>query len=162
MSKEAIQPALDKMSYGVSVVTVGRGGAENGLTVSWLSQVSFDPPLLMIAVDRNHYSVEFLESTKNFTVNLLREDQGQLAGHFAKPSMSDEAKIDGVATHEAESGAAILSDALAYIDCELVATHDCGDHRLFIGQAQDAGLLNEGAPLTTAAGARYRKPKSTR
>ena len=88
MSTDNIKQALESIPYGVSVVTVGQGGVENGLTVSWFSQVSFNPPMIMIAVDSKHYSIEFLHSTKNFTLNLLGEDQKDLAGHFAKASDS--------------------------------------------------------------------------
>lgn len=154
---DKIIKALEKVPYGVSVVTVGRGGVENGLTVSWMSQVSFDPPQLMISVNSQHYSVEFLESTKNFTVNLLQEEQTALAAHFAKPSMSDSEKLDDVEVTEAPSGAAILKQAVAYFDCEVVASHQAGDHTIYIGQIEDAGVLNEGAAMTTASGMRYRK-----
>jgi flavin reductase (DIM6/NTAB) family NADH-FMN oxidoreductase RutF len=157
MSKSSIQKNLEMIPYGVSVVTVGRGGVENALTVSWMSQVAFDPPCLMIAVDSMHYSVEFLESTKNFTVNLLGEDQKVLAAHFARPSTSEAAKLDAVSTREAASGAAILSDALVYFDCEILQSHKVGGHTLFIGKVIAAEALREGAPLTTAAGVRYRK-----
>ena len=161
MSDDKIESALEQLNYGVSVVTVGRGGVENGLTVSWLCQVSFTPPMVMIAVDSKHYSIEFLESTKNFTVNVLREGQGAIAGHFAKPSMTDRDKLDDLATREAPSGAAILSDALAYLDCDVISSVVAGDHTLFIGQVLDAGVLNAGAPMTTSSGMRYRKAKSS-
>lgn len=163
MTDQSIQDALAKIPYPVAVVTVGRGGVENGLTVSWLSQVSFAPPRIMIALDSHHYSVDFLRSTKNFAVNLLRDDQKALAAHFAKPSDSSRGKLDGVAVDEAPSGAAVIKDASAYLDCELVETLTCGDHTLFIGDVQHAAVLNDGAPLTTATGMRYHKaqPKQT-
>jgi flavin reductase (DIM6/NTAB) family NADH-FMN oxidoreductase RutF len=111
----------------------------------------------MIAVDSLHYSVEFLESTRNFTVNLLGAEHKALAAHFARPSTSEGAKLDSVATREAPSGAAILTDALAYYDCELVQTLKVGGHTLFIGKIVDADVLRQGEPLTTASGIRYRK-----
>jgi len=159
MSEQSIQDALARFPYAVAVVTVGRGGVENGLTVSWLSQVSFAPPQIMIALDSHHYSVDFLRSTKNFAVNLLHDDQRELAAHFAKPSDSSRGKLDGVDVDEAPSGAAVIKSALAYLDCELTASQVCGDHTLFIGTVQHAAVLNEGAPLTTAAGMRYQKAR---
>src|SRR5215208_2022329 len=123
MKPELFAEVLRKVPLVISVVTVGRGGAENGLTVSWVSPVSFDPPQFMIAIDRHHYSMDFLQSTKNFAINILRNDQQRLAGHFARQSMSTEDKLGTVRTHEAATGAAILSDAVAYFDCELTAIH---------------------------------------
>ena len=157
MSSDKIKQALESIPYGVSVVTVGQGGVENGLTVSWFSQVSFHPPMIMIAVDSKHYSVEFLHSTKNFTLNLLGQDQKSMAAHFAKASDTQSGKLDGHSTREAESGGTILTEALAYIDCELHSSHQVGSHTMFVGKVVAAERLNDGLPLTTASGLRYRK-----
>jgi flavin reductase (DIM6/NTAB) family NADH-FMN oxidoreductase RutF len=154
-----VTKALSLIPYPVSVVTVGLGGAENGLTVSWLSQVSFDPPLVMIAVDRLHYSVKPLQASKVLVVNLLEKGQAKLAGHFAKQSMEGESKLAGFPTREAKSGGAILEVALAWLDCELVQEIPAGDHLLFIGKVIDAGVRGEGEPMTSAAGMRYKKRK---
>jgi flavin reductase (DIM6/NTAB) family NADH-FMN oxidoreductase RutF len=158
MSKKDFSDALAKVPYGVSIVTMGRGGSavENGLTVSWMSQVSFDPPMLMVAVDKLHYSVDLLRSTKNFCVNLLGDDQTALAGRFAKQATTAEAKLDGVAQRPADSGAAILIDSVAYFDCEVTSMVEAGDHLLVIGKIEDAAVLKDRAPLTSATGLRYR------
>lgn len=160
MKPELFAEVLRRVPLVISVVTVGRGGAENGLTVSWVSPVSFDPPQFMIAIDQHHYSMDFLQSTKNFAINILREDQQRLAGHFARQSMSKEDKLEQVRTHEATTGAAILSDAVAFFDCELTAIHEVGDHYLVIGRVVDAGVLNDGEALTMHAGAGLRYVKA--
>lgn len=158
MRQAQFTDVLRKVPLVVSVVTVGRGGVENGLTVSWACPVSFDPPQFMIAVDRHHYSVDFLKSTKNFAVNVLRSDQVKLAGHFARQSMSGEEKLAAFATRESATGAAILADAVAYLDCELANVVETGDHLLFIGNVVDAGILHDDEALsTTQAGLRYQK-----
>jgi flavin reductase (DIM6/NTAB) family NADH-FMN oxidoreductase RutF len=157
LKPDVFAEVLRKVPLVVSVVTVGRGGAENGLTVSWVAPVSFDPPQFMIALDRHHYSVDFLQSTKNFAINILGEDQQRIAGHFARQSMQSEDKLKPVPTHEATTGAAILSDSLAYFDCELTALYEAGDHLLVIGAVVDAGVLHEGKALTSDAGIRYVK-----
>jgi flavin reductase (DIM6/NTAB) family NADH-FMN oxidoreductase RutF len=159
MSKRDFNEVLAKIPYGVSVVTMGRGGAkvENGLTISWMSQVSFNPPMLMVSVDKLHYSVDLLRSTKNFCVNLLGEDQLPLAGRFAKQATTGEDKLTDVAQRPAESGAAILTDAVAYFDCEVTTIVEAGDHLVVIGQVEDAAVLREQAVLTSASGLRYRK-----
>jgi len=159
MGESKVEEALRMFPLPVSVVTVGRGAVENALTISWASPVSFEPLQFMIAVDKKHYSVEFLESTKNFVINLLKADQRKLAGHFAKRSYTGKGKLDEVATREASTGGAILTDALAYFDCEVVAKYEVGDHNLYIGRVVEAGVLGEGEPLTTSAGIRYVKSK---
>lgn len=157
MKQERFVEVLRKLPLPVTVVTVGRGGVENGLTVSWVAPASFDPPQVMFAVDRLHYSVEFLRSTKNFGVNVLGAGQERLAGHFARQSLTGERKLDEVRTRESFTGAAILADALAYLDCELAAVHEAGDHLIVVGTVVDAGVLREGAPLSAADTVQYRQ-----
>jgi flavin reductase (DIM6/NTAB) family NADH-FMN oxidoreductase RutF len=159
MSKIDFSEILAKIPYGVSVVTMGRGGAkvENGLTISWMSQVSFNPPMLMVAVDKLHYSLDLLRSTKNFCVNLLGEDQQALAARFARHATTGEDKLGDVAQRPADSGAAILTDAVAYFDCEVSSMMETGDHMLVIGRVEDAAVLGERPLLTSASGLRYRK-----
>ena len=159
MSTSNFNEVLAKIPYGVSVVTMGRGGAqvENGLTISWMSQVSFNPPMLMISVDKLHYSVDLLRSTKNFCVNLLGEDQLPLAGRFAKQASTGDDKLTDVAQRPADSGAAILTDSVAYFDCEVTSIVEAGDHLVVVGLIEDAAVLNDRAPLTSASGLRYRK-----
>jgi flavin reductase (DIM6/NTAB) family NADH-FMN oxidoreductase RutF len=159
MNTSDFSDVLAKIPYGVSVVTMGRGGAkvENGLTISWMSQVSFNPPMLMIAVDKLHYSVDLLRSTKNFCVNLLGADQAALAGRFAKQATTGDDKLTDVPQRPSESGAAILTDSVAYFDCEVTSLVEAGDHLVVIGQIEDAAVLSDRAPLTSASGLRYRK-----
>ncbi|HSN90722.1 MAG TPA: flavin reductase family protein [Anaeromyxobacteraceae bacterium] len=158
MKGEQFTEVLRKLPLVVTVVTVGRGGVENGLTVSWIAPASFEPPQLMFAVDKLHYSVDFLRSTRNFAVNVLREGQQKIAGHFARQAMAGEDKLGAVKTREGGTGAAIFADALAWFDCELSAVHEAGDHLVVVGKVVDAGVQGEGAPLTTvAAGMQYRK-----
>lgn len=159
MAKDKFQEVLAKFPLGVSVATLGRGGVESALTISWMSPVSFEPPHVMIAVDKLHLSVDFLKSTKNFVLNLLKADQAKLAGVFAKQSVQGENKLAGVKTREAPSGAPILTDALAYLDCEVAQTLEVGDHLLFIGKVTECDVLNDAEPLTTLGGPRYTKTK---
>ena len=155
MSNQAFATELAKIPYGVSVVTAGLGGTDNGLTVSWLTQVSFDPPMLLFAIDKKHYSTELLEDVPSFVVNLLREGQTKMAGHFAQQSTTKHSKIAEFPTTQTGTGQAILSEALAYYECDVVARHEAGDHYLVVGRVTHAALLNDGAPLTTASGIRY-------
>ena len=148
---------LRRFPLAVSVVTVGRGGSENALTVSWATPASFDPPMFLVALDRLHYSIDFAKSTKNFAVNLLAEGQERLAGQFARQAMQGEDKLKGVARREGETGAPILTDAVAYFDCELTNVVEAGDHYLLLGRVVDAGLLRDAQPLVSGASLRYQK-----
>ena len=160
MDSKSFAEVLRKFPLAVSVVTVGRGGAENALTVSWATPVSFEPPMFLVAVNRVHYSLDFVKSTRNFTVNVLAEGQEKLAGQFARQSMQGEDKLSGVPHREGQTGAAILTDAVAYFDCELVSWLEAGDHHLIVGRVVDAGVLHDAKPLAGGAALRYQKSGS--
>lgn len=157
MDKASFAEALRKFPLAVSVVTVGRGGVENALTVSWATPASFDPPMFLVALDRLHYSVDFVKSTRNFAVNVLAEGQERLAGLFAKQAILGEDKLAAAAFRPGETGAPILADAVAYFDCEVKQLVEAGDHFLVIGAVVDAGSLREAKPLVGGAALRYQK-----
>jgi flavin reductase (DIM6/NTAB) family NADH-FMN oxidoreductase RutF len=160
MDPSSFVEVLRKFPLAVSVVTVGRGGAENALTVSWATPASFEPPMFLVAVDRLHYSVDFVKSTRNFAVNVLAEGQERLAGQFARQAMQGEDKLAGVARREGQTGAPILTDAVAYFDCELAFFVEAGDHYLLVGRVVDAAVLRDGQPLVGGSGLRYQKSGS--
>jgi flavin reductase (DIM6/NTAB) family NADH-FMN oxidoreductase RutF len=151
--------ALRRFPLAVSVVTVGRGGAENALTVSWATPASFDPPMFLVAVDRLHYSVDFVRSTKNFAVNVLGEGQERLVGQFARQAMQGEDKLAGAAWKEGVTGAPILADAIAWFDCELHSLVEAGDHYLLLGRVVGAGLGRDAPPIVGGASLRYQKSR---
>ncbi|MGA8891185.1 MAG: flavin reductase family protein [Anaeromyxobacteraceae bacterium] len=157
MDPASFADVLRRFPLAVTVVTVGRGGAENALTVSWATPCSFEPPMFLVAVDRLHYSIDFVKSTRNFAVNVLGEGQERLAGQFARQSMQGEDKLAGVAHREGETGSPILEDAVAYFDCELSFFVEAGDHFLLVGRVVDAGALRDGRPLVGGAALRYQK-----
>ncbi|HET8734671.1 MAG TPA: flavin reductase family protein [Anaeromyxobacteraceae bacterium] len=160
MDPSSFGDVLRKFPLAVSVVTVGRGGAENALTVSWATPASFDPPMFLVAGDRLHYSVDFVKSTKNFAVNVLGEGQERLAGRVARQSMQGEDKLAGVPTREGTTGAPILLDAVAYFDCELAFFVEAGDHYLLVGRVVEAGELRDAKPLVGGGALRYLKSAS--
>ena len=159
MGQNDIRAALECIPFPVTVVTVGRGGVENGLTISWISQVSFDPPMVAFSMDKKHYSEELLRSTNTFAVNVLAEDQKKLAGHFAKQAKAGEDKFADLKTSEAPSGCKVLDDALAWLDCEVEAIHPTGDHFLVVGKVLDAAVKKQGPALSTSSGIRYKQSK---
>ena len=159
MGHNDIRAALESIPLPVTVVTVGRGGVENGLTVSWVSQASFEPPMVMFSMDQKHYSEELLRSTKTFVVNVLGEDHKKLAGQFAKQAMQGEDKFAGLKTSEAPSGGKILDDAISWLDCEVEAIHPAGDHLIVVGKVTDCAVKKDAPGLTTASGMHYRKSK---
>ncbi len=158
MEKEELKQALEKLSYGVYVVTMGIEKYSNALTASWVTQVAFEPPLVAVSIYKERYSKELAEGMKIFALNILGQDQRNLALRFTKPAKVGEDKFAGVPLQTGTTGAPILSEAVAYLDCEVVQTVPVGDHVLFVGEIKDAKALRPGECLTTRdASLRYRR-----
>jgi flavin reductase (DIM6/NTAB) family NADH-FMN oxidoreductase RutF len=158
MEKEELKKVMEKLSYGVYIVTMGIEKYTNALTASWVTQVSFEPPLVAVSIYKERYSKELAEGMKVFTVNILGQDQRNLALRFTKPAKVGEDKFAGLTVETKATGAPILGEALAYLDCEIVETLPVGDHVLFVGEIKDAKVLRPGECLTTRdASLRYRR-----
>jgi flavin reductase (DIM6/NTAB) family NADH-FMN oxidoreductase RutF len=137
--------AMAHAAFGVSVVTTDGPAGRFGLTVSAISSVSAEPPLLLACINRKNPIAEALTRNGAFYVNLLSQDQWALARIFAGRPRSGPA-YDFTAGHWQETAgrAPRLLDCAANFDCNLESWHDAGTHRIFIGRAIRAthgGLL---------------------
>jgi flavin reductase (DIM6/NTAB) family NADH-FMN oxidoreductase RutF len=136
------------MPYGLYVVGVrGSNGNFNALLVSWLTQCSFDPPLLMIAVRKDSRSYDLVKRGKVFSVNLIDKSNRRLAREFVKPADRVGNKLAKVTHLDGSTGAPILGKAFAFIECKVREIREPGDHAIVIGEVVDAGRQGTGDPL---------------
>jgi flavin reductase (DIM6/NTAB) family NADH-FMN oxidoreductase RutF len=141
----------DLMVRGVHVITTSYEGINYGLSAAWAMRISGATYLIMTAVWHQSYTHAFIKKANFFAVNILAEGQVDLARHFGRQSGSevDKFKRQDVYWEPRKTGAPILLDALAYLDCNLVDAYDPpgGDHTLYIGEMVDGDQLNEGIAL---------------
>ncbi len=118
---------------GVSVVAADVEGNRIGVTVGSLVSLSLEPPLVGISVGRDLALHELLRAAGAFAVSILRGDQGDVAAHFARgmPPIALWSRFD---TRVGATGAPLLADALAWLECRVVAEHGVGDHTFFVGE----------------------------
>ena len=137
---------LSQISYGLYVIgSRGREG-DHAMTANWLTQVSFEPEIVAIAIEKDSLTRQLIEEGGVFAVSILKSGQKEVAGRFAKADKSGMRREELVAK---ATGAPVLRDAMAYLDCRVVDRKEIGDHVVFFGQVADSGLLDEGAePLT--------------
>jgi flavin reductase (DIM6/NTAB) family NADH-FMN oxidoreductase RutF len=136
---------LGHWASGVSVVTTRTpAGRPCGLTANAISSLSLDPPLVLACVERDADTHDCIVTTRKFAISILAESGERLARLFA--TAHAEQKFDGIAFRDEVTGAPVLEDAIAWVDCELHAQYDGGDHSIFIGRVV-AGDAREGAPL---------------
>ncbi|MPZ14662.1 MAG: flavin reductase [Chloroflexi bacterium] len=156
MDETAKRAVLRLFSYGLYAVTVKDGGDENGFTANWLSQVSFDPPMLAVSVENTSHSIELIRRTSKLTVNVLPSGARELAGLLGKRWANVPDKLAHVEHHDGPNGCPVLADALGYVECEVESSVLAGDSTVFVLRVVAAELVLEGQPLTMAeAGFRH-------
>lgn len=137
--------SCQSLTHGVYVIGVAADGQRNAFTAAWVMQVSFNPVLLAISINPQHYSYQLLQKSGICTVNVLGQQQYALAEHFARSGLAD--KMAGFDWQTAQSGAPILSDSLAYFDCRVSHYTDAGDHKIAVCRVVAAGQLHSGIPM---------------
>ena len=149
MDLQAKKIALRKIPHGVYVVGVRQGAQLNAFTATWFTQVSFTPPLVALGIKKDSHSFEMIKQDKVFSVNLLGKDQKPIAEHFVKPATVVGEKLKEVRHRVGKTGAPILEEASAYVECEVreIANH-LGDHAVVIGEVVDAGVRKDELALT--------------
>lgn len=135
---------LGHFPTGVTVVTAAVAGEPAGLAVNSFTSVSLEPALVAICVSKSSTTWPKIRESGCFCVNILAADQEDVCRAFAARGID---KFRGVGWKPAESGAPILNDILAWVDCSVVAEHDGGDHVIVIGGVRDLGVEREGLPL---------------
>ncbi len=135
ISSEDYRHAMRLFPAGVTIVTIRAGEQRHGLTVSAFASVSPDPPLICVIVDHEHYGYRLLEEDGAvFAVNILGEDQAELSNRFAW--VKDEDRFAMGDWGEAVTGAPVLADALAWLDCTIHDRFASGSHTIYLGEVQ--------------------------
>ena len=130
------------MPSGLYVMGARAGERRNGMTLNWATQLSFDPKLLGVSVEREALTHELVREGRVFSLNIVDREDRAIVRKFTKPVEVDaEARtLNGFPYHDGRTGAPILDQAVAYLDCELRQEVEVGNHTLFIGEIVDAGF----------------------
>ena len=147
---------LRTFTYGLYAVACANEGEVNICTVNWLTQVSFEPPLLAVSIENDSKTLPMVLRSRKFTVNVLRAGGRELAGKLGKSALQHPDKLEGVGFDIGANGCPILHEALAWVACEVRHTVEAGDSTVVIAEVVDTGMASEGQPLTMAeAGFRH-------
>ncbi|MCL4804129.1 MAG: flavin reductase family protein [Anaerolineae bacterium] len=141
VSSESFRDVLRHFPSGVTVVTIKSPAADavHGLTVSAFASVSPDPPLILVTIDHRASACALLERAgATFAVNILAHDQMELSNRFAW--LKDEDRFAVGEWDTAVTGAPILKDALAWLDCTVYSRFAAGSHTIYIGEVQASGV----------------------
>ncbi|MGD2186383.1 MAG: flavin reductase family protein [Desulfobacterales bacterium] len=136
-----------KMTYGIYVLTSKTDEAINGMIASWVSQVSYEPPLIMVAVHPNRFSHQLIEQGRGFALHVLARTQTNLLSRFKGSDLK--AKFSSLSWTTGKTGCPILKECVAYLECELKTHYRPGNHTIFIGEVIAAGVFDDEKPLTS-------------
>lgn len=136
------EQALGRVVGSLCVVTTKKQELTGAMLASWVSQATFNPPGLTVAVAKERAIESLLFKGDNFVLNILQEGKHlALMKQFLKPFDPGANRFEGVATETAANGCPILKEALAYIECRIDNRMECGDHWLVYAVAETGQLL---------------------
>src|SRR3954447_25603645 len=135
---------------GLYVLGSRAGDRRNGMTTNWVSQVSFEPKLVAVSIEQGAVTHDLVRDGGVFVVNTVSREDRAMVRKFTKPVEVDEAArtLNGFAFHDGVTGAPVLDQAPAYVECEVRQTVDVGNHTLFIGEVVACGFqADEDTPV---------------
>jgi flavin reductase (DIM6/NTAB) family NADH-FMN oxidoreductase RutF len=133
MCSSKINETIKLLVHGVYIIGVKHKSKINGMTAAWVNQVSSKPPMISVAIGKRHYTADLISKAKSFTVNILSPEQMELAKKCGFISGRDQDKLKEEEIMYQSTGAPILSNCAAYLECKLFHQIEAGDHILFIG-----------------------------
>lgn len=129
-----------------------RDGDEwNGMTQSWVTQVSMEPVLIAISVDRKAVTNRLIRDGGSFSVNLWDRADTRIFRTFSKPAARDGDTLNGRPVREGSTGVPIFEEAVAWLECRVTREFDVGTHDLFLGEVIDAGFSEGGRDAAIAS-----------
>lgn len=144
--------AVDKLYTSTAVVTVKAGDKFNGITVAWITRVSWDPVMVAISIGKAKYSHELLSKAEGFCVCVLGKEAESIAMRFGTLSGRDSDKFAGIPHTFTERGYPVPAGTIAYMECEKVGSCDAGDHTVFIGKVVGDKILKNEEPMIFGEG----------
>jgi flavin reductase (DIM6/NTAB) family NADH-FMN oxidoreductase RutF len=140
---------LKTIPYGFYITGVmGAGGEANGFTTCWVSQVSFDPQQVIVAVRKDQHTHDLVEESGVFSLNFLDTEQEDLARKFSEALQHEDGQVGGSPYTTGESGAPLFEEAFAHLECQVVGKMEAGDHTVYLGEVLAAGLKRPADILT--------------
>jgi flavin reductase (DIM6/NTAB) family NADH-FMN oxidoreductase RutF len=156
VSGDDYRAVMRQWPSGVTVITMLDGEMPHGMTASAFTSVSVSPPLVLIVVDKRWRSHVHLSRGGVFCVNILAEDQSAVSDRFAGRHGDVRDRFHDVPARIEATGAPVLAEALAWLDCRVEQMLDAGDHTIFLGKVVAAGVNRPAAQPLIFHNTQYR------
>ena len=145
LDDELLNKVTWKIPNALALVGSRAGDERNGMTTSWITQLSMEPVLIGIGVDNTAVTHRLITEGGSFTVNLWDAENTRVFVKFSKPATYEGGTLNDRPVRDGVTGAPVFEEAIAYLDCEVRQSHDLGTHTLFIGEVVDAGINDDDA-----------------
>ncbi len=144
--------ALHNISYGLYVVTSGKGENCNGQICNTVFQVTSEPAKIAVSINKQNFTHDFVRESRVFAVSVLSKNTPlKFIGHFGFKCGRDTDKFEGINYKGGKTGTRIVLDhAVAYLEAEVMKEVDVGTHTVFIGKVVEAEILTDEEPMTYA------------
>lgn len=151
MSDDPIRDALRMMPYGFYAITSKSGDDVNAMVANWVTQVSFDPRLIAVGLQKTAYSHGLIESGQVFSVNIFNQADAEKIKPFTKGRSKNPDKMKDANYKPApETGTPVLDGAAAYLECRVTQLVDTGgDHDILVGEVVGAEVIKPGDAAET-------------
>lgn len=145
LDDELLNRVTWKIPNALALVGSRAGDEWNGMTTSWITQLSMEPVLIGVSVDNDAVTHRLITDGGAFSVNLWSSEDTRPFVKFSKPATKEDMALNGRAIREGVTGVPVFEEAIAHLECEVRQSHDLGTHTLFVGEVVDAGIRDDDA-----------------
>jgi flavin reductase (DIM6/NTAB) family NADH-FMN oxidoreductase RutF len=145
LDDELLNKVTWKIPNALALIGSRAGDERNGMTASWIAQLSMEPVLIGVSVDNEAVTHRLIRDGGSFTVNLWNAEDTKVFVKFSKPAKDDGSALNDRPVRDGTTGAPVFEEAIAWLDCEVRQSLDLGTHTLFVGEVVDAGIADDAA-----------------
>jgi 3-hydroxy-9,10-secoandrosta-1,3,5(10)-triene-9,17-dione monooxygenase reductase component len=154
--KNTIGKALGRIPSGVFILTAEHDGQASAMLASWVQQVAFDPPTIMISIGQDRPIAQLIKESNRLAISIIPENDTTLMKRYARGLKPGEDPFANIATLTTPSGLRVFPDAVAWLDCDLIKTCTFnGDHEIHIAKVTAGALIKEGPSFTHQRGSGF-------
>jgi flavin reductase (DIM6/NTAB) family NADH-FMN oxidoreductase RutF len=152
MKRQLAKP-IGRIPSGVYILTASHNGQNQAMLASWVQQAAFDPPCVSIALAKGRPISATIRDSGRLCLSILADGDSILMKKYARGIPPTEDPFAGVRTLQTPAGLPALADALAYLECRVLSSHDFNaDHELLVAEITAAEILKEGGPFVHVRG----------
>lgn len=143
--EDTIGAAISRIPSGCSILAAANDKHKTGVLVSWIQQVSFEPPSISVSLKKGRPVNDLVNASGKFMLNVIGEDPSRMFTHFGKGFSLEEDAFDGLSFRTTGYGP-IIESCIAHLKCEVRETVEVGDHVLYIAEVTGAGVVEDAKP----------------